>query len=249
MPPAPSGGRWPPPGPSPGYAGSWPCRPPPGHRSRRRGSWPPGHRKGSGGLAAAGTRTVRGLVIGIDDYAPGIGKLRGAVNDARDIGQALAGMGVDDLTVLLDGDATRDRILAEWQGLLARAGPGRYAGADLCRTRLAGTRARCRDGRRREGRKPAPGRLPAPWARDPRADRRRRAQPVVPGGGREGAEGGLRRGLLPFRDPDAQGRPACAFPDVQVHPLHADDGRFRWSSICRKTRPTPARRGKAGSRT
>ena len=71
-----------------------------------------------------GTRTVRGLVIGIDDYAPSIGKLRGAVNDARDIHQALARMGVDDLTVLLDGDATRDRILAEWQGLLARAEPG-----------------------------------------------------------------------------------------------------------------------------
>ena len=86
-----------------------------------------GTQEGDRGLAAAGTpgtRTVRGLVIGIDDYAPGIGKLRGAVNDARDIGQALAGMGVDDLTVLLDGDATRDRILAEWQGLLARAGPG-----------------------------------------------------------------------------------------------------------------------------
>ena len=79
----------------------------------------------SKGLVAAGTRTVRGLVIGIDDYEPrSIGKLQGAVNDARDIHQALAGMGVDDLTMLLDGDATRDRILAEWQGLLARAGPG-----------------------------------------------------------------------------------------------------------------------------
>ena len=83
-----------------------------------------GAQESSKGLAAAGTRTVRGLVIGIDDYAPSIGKLRGAVNDARDIEQALAGMGVDDLTVLLDGAATRDRILAEWQGLLARAGPG-----------------------------------------------------------------------------------------------------------------------------
>ena len=72
----------------------------------------------------AGTQTVRGLVIGIDDYAPGIGKLQGAVNDARDIQQALAGMGVDDLTVLLDGAATRDRILAEWRGLLERAEPG-----------------------------------------------------------------------------------------------------------------------------
>ena len=77
----------------------------------------------SKGLAAAGAQTVRGLVIGIDDYKK-IKKLQGAVNDARDIRQALAGMGVDDLTMLLDGDATRDRILAEWQGLLERAAPG-----------------------------------------------------------------------------------------------------------------------------
>ena len=78
----------------------------------------------SKGLAAAGTRTVRGLVIGIDDYARDVGRLQGAVNDARDIRQALARMGVDDLTMLLDGDAARDRILAEWRGLLERAGPG-----------------------------------------------------------------------------------------------------------------------------
>ena len=77
----------------------------------------------SKGLVAAGSQTVRGLVIGIDDYTH-IKRLQGAVNDARDIHQALAGMGVDDLTVLLDGDATRDRILAEWQDLLARAVPG-----------------------------------------------------------------------------------------------------------------------------
>ena len=84
---------------------------------------PAGWAQESKGLVAAGSQTVRGLVIGIDDYTH-IEKLRGAVNDARDIHQALAGMGVDDLTVLLDGDATRDRILAEWQDLLARAGPG-----------------------------------------------------------------------------------------------------------------------------
>ena len=84
---------------------------------------PAGWAQESKGLVAAGSQTVRGLVIGIDDYTH-IEKLRGAVNDARDIHQALAGMGVDDLTLLLDGDATRDRILAEWQDLLARAGPG-----------------------------------------------------------------------------------------------------------------------------
>ena len=72
---------------------------------------------------AAGAQEVRGLVIGIDDYAH-IRKLAGAVNDARDIGEALAGLGVDDLTVLLDGDATRARILDEWNRLLGRAAPG-----------------------------------------------------------------------------------------------------------------------------
>ena len=71
----------------------------------------------------AGAQALRGLVVGIDDYAH-IRKLEGAVNDARDIGEALAGLGVDDLTVLLDGDATRERIVAEWQGLLERAAPG-----------------------------------------------------------------------------------------------------------------------------
>ena len=71
----------------------------------------------------AGAQAVRGLVIGIDDYAH-IGKLQGAVNDARDLHRALAGTGVEDLTILLDGDATRARILAEWQGLLERAAPG-----------------------------------------------------------------------------------------------------------------------------
>ena len=71
----------------------------------------------------AGAQALRGLVVGIDDYAH-IRKLEGAVNDARDIGEALAELGVDDLTILLDGDATRARFVAEWRGLLERAAPG-----------------------------------------------------------------------------------------------------------------------------
>ena len=71
----------------------------------------------------AGAQAVRGLVIGIDDYAH-LKKLRGAVNDARDVHRALAGTGADDLAILLDGDATRARIVAEWRGLLERAAPG-----------------------------------------------------------------------------------------------------------------------------
>ena len=78
---------------------------------------------GSFVAAAHGAGAQRGLVIGIDDYAH-LDKLHGAVNDARDIRDALAGIGVEDLTVLLDADATRARIMAELRGLLERAEPG-----------------------------------------------------------------------------------------------------------------------------
>ena len=71
----------------------------------------------------AGAQAVRGLVVGIDDYAH-ITRLQGAVNDARDIGKALEELGVDDLTILLDGDATRARFAAEWRRLLDRAASG-----------------------------------------------------------------------------------------------------------------------------
>ena len=71
----------------------------------------------------AGAQALRGLVIGIDDYAH-IGKLAGAVNDARDIGEALAGIGADDLTILLDEDATRARIVTAWRDLMDRSAPG-----------------------------------------------------------------------------------------------------------------------------
>ena len=93
---------------------------------------------------AAGAQTVRGLVIGIDDYAyeeP----LRGAVNDARDISRALREIGVDDLTVLLDGDATRNNIMVQWQALMDRARRGdtlvlTYAGhGSQEKERVAGT--------------------------------------------------------------------------------------------------------------
>ena len=71
----------------------------------------------------AGAQSLRGLVVGIDDYAHEA-KLRGAVNDARDIDRALARLGVEDRTLLLDAEATRARIVAEWRGLLERAAPG-----------------------------------------------------------------------------------------------------------------------------
>ena len=71
----------------------------------------------------AEAQAVRGLVIGIDDYAE-LADLRGAVNDARDVAQALAGSGVQDLVVLEDADATRTRIVDAWWEMLGRAEPG-----------------------------------------------------------------------------------------------------------------------------
>ena len=71
----------------------------------------------------AEAQTVRGLVIGIDDYAE-LSDLRGAVNDARDVAQALAGSGVQDLVVLEDAAATRTRIEDAWWRMLGRAEPG-----------------------------------------------------------------------------------------------------------------------------
>lgn len=77
------------------------------------------------GLTLAGPALAErsyGLVIGIDDYAF-IPDLYGAVNDAEDIADALAGSGAE-VTLLLDGAATRAAILGAWEGILERAAPG-----------------------------------------------------------------------------------------------------------------------------
>ena len=109
----------------------------PALRSVRRGScfgWPMRALTVAGMLAVAGVPgigaaafaappAVRGLVIGIDDYRQ-LNDLAGAVNDARDIAGALSSTGVTDLVVLENGAATRQRIVAEWRALMARAAPG-----------------------------------------------------------------------------------------------------------------------------
>ena len=66
---------------------------------------------------------VYGLVIGVDDYAH-INPLMGAVNDARDVADALESIAARDVRVLLDGEATRDAIFGNWRALSAAAGPG-----------------------------------------------------------------------------------------------------------------------------
>lgn len=64
-----------------------------------------------------------GLVIGINDYQH-LDKLNGAVDDARDIHDALMASGAEDVTLLLDADATRDAILKAWSDILSKAGDG-----------------------------------------------------------------------------------------------------------------------------
>ncbi|GAA0781734.1 DUF4384 domain-containing protein [Roseibium denhamense] len=64
----------------------------------------------------------RGLVIGIDAYE-NVGPLQGAVNDAKDIAATLSAAGVEDITTLYDGAATRNAVLTAWQDLIERSGP------------------------------------------------------------------------------------------------------------------------------
>jgi hypothetical protein len=77
------------------------------------------------GCLVAGTSLaeVRALVIGIDAYQHG-SPLKGAVSDARDVAQALRQLGVTDLTMRLNEEVTRDRLVQDWQELLARSQSG-----------------------------------------------------------------------------------------------------------------------------
>ena len=76
-------------------------------------------------LALAATPALSdtwGLVIGIDDYQF-VPKLHGAVNDARDIADALTGIGAE-VTLLLDAEADRETILRSWREMAAKVQPG-----------------------------------------------------------------------------------------------------------------------------
>lgn len=83
-----------------------------------------GFAAGIGLMAAPGPARaeIAALVIGIDRYSR-INPLQGAVNDARDIADALKGLGVRKLRLFVDGEAERSRIIATWRQLIAETSP------------------------------------------------------------------------------------------------------------------------------
>lgn len=68
---------------------------------------------------------IYALLVGINDYSPKVGKLRGAVNDAncyRDFLTSNFSRDQLEIECLLNGDATRQNIIDAFRNLLCRAG-------------------------------------------------------------------------------------------------------------------------------
>ena len=74
--------------------------------------------------APAGAGELYGLVVGIDDYVGTANDLDGAANDANDIAKSLTGAGAKEVVRLINDDASKDGILAAWEGLVAKAKAG-----------------------------------------------------------------------------------------------------------------------------
>ncbi|MEP1598066.1 MAG: caspase family protein [Hyphomonas sp.] len=72
---------------------------------------------------AAGRADVYALIIGIDRYKS-ITPLRGAVNDAMDISDAMAKLNPAEVVVLIDEQASRDAILNTWSRFSTQAKSG-----------------------------------------------------------------------------------------------------------------------------
>ena len=68
---------------------------------------------------------VYGLVVGVNEYRDDrLRDLHGAVNDANDIYEAINAVGAAQVIRLLDTDVTRERVMAAWNELVAKAAPG-----------------------------------------------------------------------------------------------------------------------------
>jgi hypothetical protein len=65
-----------------------------------------------------------GMVVGIDDYAGTANDLDGAVNDAKDVAQALHSLGASQVVALYNDDANKERIKTEWDALIEKTKPG-----------------------------------------------------------------------------------------------------------------------------
>jgi len=76
----------------------------------------------SSGLAAPSGRSIRAMAVGIDKYAYE-NNLRGAVNDAKDIAEALRAL-TPEVVTLLDAQATREGILSGLRRMLDESKAG-----------------------------------------------------------------------------------------------------------------------------
>lgn len=72
----------------------------------------------------ASAAELYGLVVGIDDYVGTANDLDGAANDAGDIAKSLTGASAKEVVRLINDDASKDRIVAAWEGLVAKAKAG-----------------------------------------------------------------------------------------------------------------------------
>jgi hypothetical protein len=77
-----------------------------------------------GASAPAWGADLYGLTIGIDDYEGTVNDLDGAVNDAKDVSQALESAGARKVVRLFNDDASKDAITSAWETLVAEAKPG-----------------------------------------------------------------------------------------------------------------------------
>jgi hypothetical protein len=76
-------------------------------------------------IYAPGGGSIRALIVGIDTYAT-VRHLKGAVADARDLASSLGNAGVpkENIELILDGAATRTRLLAEMRRLVEVSNAG-----------------------------------------------------------------------------------------------------------------------------